>query len=435
MSFADFAEIEIKAGDGGNGLVSFRREKFIPRGGPDGGDGGDGGSVFFKVNADLNTLQFFKYQKHFRAKNGEGGGRNRKTGKAGEDLYIEVPPGTIIYEKVTDRVGTSVKGEWIERADLQKEGDVYLAAQGGRGGFGNAHFTTAVRQAPRFAELGEPGEKKIIRLELKLLADVGLVGLPNVGKSTFLAAVTHARPKIADYPFTTLEPNLGVAVVNRHSFVIADIPGLIEGASKGKGLGDEFLRHIERTRVIVHIVDATSLDPQKDYLIVRKELEDFDPKLTEKPEIVVFNKFDQIPKDLSEGVIKDLKKKFKGKITFFASAARREGVKDVLKKIIELLSRIPKEIRPTEEVEKIKVFAAEEYLKDSFLITKENSAFRIKGKYFERKARQTDWENEEAVAHFQEILRRRGVLRALRKAGAKKGSQVRIAEVKFEFVD
>jgi len=431
MSFADWAEIEIKAGNGGNGLVSFRREKFIPRGGPDGGDGGNGGSIYFVVNPDLNTLHFFKFEKHFRAENGEGGRRNRKAGKAGKDLYIEVPPGTVVYEKskTDSEQGTE---KWIHRAELLKEADIYLAASGGVGGFGNAHFTTAVRQAPRFAELGEPGEEKTMRLEMKLIADVGLVGLPNVGKSTFLAAVTHARPKIADYPFTTLEPNLGVAVINRHSFVIADIPGLIEGASLGKGLGDEFLRHIERTRVLVHILDATSLDPEKDYQVVRKELGDFDKKLLKKPEIVVFNKVDQIS-DLSGLSSLSNLREFKGKKIFFISAAKREGTKDVLKSILEVLSKVPKELQPKEEVEEMKVYTAEEYLKDSFLVTKENGNFRIEGKYFERKARQTNWENEEAVAHFQDILKRKGVLRALRKAGAKTGSIVKIAEVEFEY--
>jgi GTP-binding protein len=438
MSFADWAEIEIKAGDGGNGLVSFRREKYIPKGGPDGGDGGDGGSVFFRVNADLNTLHFFKFQKRFKAENGERGGKNRKAGRAGKDLYIEVPPGTVVYEKSAAGKGQRTqKKEWVERADLQKANDVFLAAEGGKGGFGNAHFTTSIRQAPHFAELGEPGEHKFIRLELKLLADVGLVGLPNVGKSTFLAAVTHARPKIADYPFTTLEPNLGVAVINHHSFVLADIPGLIEGASIGRGLGDEFLRHIERTRVLLHILDATSLDPIKDYKIIRKELGDFDKKLLKKPEIIVFNKIDQVPEDIKARVFGEFRgfRVFRGKNVYFISAARKEGTKEVLKKIIELLSKVPKKFKEKEEVEEMKVYTAEEYLKDSFLVTKENGSFRVKGRYFERKSRQTNWENEEAVAHFLEILRRKGVMKALRKAGAKKGSVVKIAETELIFQD
>lgn len=281
--FIDEAHIHVFSGKGGDGIVHFRREKFVPYGGPDGGDGGKGGDVFFEVKSTLNTLAAFQHNQKFKAENGRKGGGNNKTGRSGEDLYIYVPPGTIIYD---DESG-DVLGELIS------QGDRLVVVEGGRAGRGNSRFATSRNQAPRIAEKGEPAREKILRLELRLLADIGIVGVPNAGKSTLLAAVTNAKPKIAPYPYTTLEPNLGVSVLDYdHTLVLADIPGLIEGAHSGLGLGHEFLRHIQRTRVLIHLLDGQAEDPLLDYAQINSELALFDPKLGNKPQIVVFNKID-----------------------------------------------------------------------------------------------------------------------------------------------
>lgn len=334
----DEALITVKAGDGGKGLVSFRREKFVPRGGPDGGDGGKGGDLWLICSAELNSLFDFNRLKQLKAANGKPGGKNRSSGKSGHDLKLKVPPGTIVYELSGSTPGVvtgpsrraeadSTSGKKL--VDLVSPGKNYLIAKGGRGGWGNWHFATSTNQAPRYAQPGEPGEQKTIKLELQLIAQVGLIGLPNVGKSSLLARISAAKPKIADYPFTTLEPVLGVVNPKQWgsdapSFVVADIPGLIEGASKGKGLGDQFLRHIERTKLLVHLIDASSPDYAHDYETIRRELADYDHNLAAKAEIVVLNKL-------------DLQPTASFKLALAVSAVTGKGIADLIKQISSML--------------------------------------------------------------------------------------------------
>lgn len=330
MKFIDEAEIYVKAGDGGNGAISFRREKFIPKGGPDGGDGGKGADVIFKATTSLNTLLDFKYKRKYLAENGKNGAGNNRSGRCGKDLIIPVPVGTIIKDLETNQV----------IADLVKDGQECIVAKGGNGGRGNAHFATPVRQTPRFAEKGKPGEEKNIKLELKLLADVGLVGFPNVGKSTFLSVISSARPKIANYPFTTLTPVLGVVKLKHFkSFVVADIPGLIEGAHKGEGLGHSFLKHVERTKMLLHFIDLSYLgpkDPFEGFRIINNELFLFNKSLSEKQQIVVINKID-IPEVMRES--ENVKKYFEemGYKVFKISSATKEGIDALLGYLAELL--------------------------------------------------------------------------------------------------
>lgn len=324
----DRVEIYVRGGDGGNGAVSFRREKFVPHGGPDGGDGGDGGSVFLEADGRKSTLSDLRFRRHYRAgRGGHGKGKNQH-GRKGEDLVIKVPRGTVVRCKDT--------GEIL--ADLTEEGERVLVARGGRGGWGNAHFATSTNRAPRIAQKGEPGEERWLLLDLKLIADVGLVGKPNVGKSTLLSRVSAARPKIADYPFTTTEPVLGVVELGYHSFVLADIPGLIEGAHAGRGLGHEFLRHIERTRVLLHLLDGNATNPLSDLEEIAKELELFNPELLKKPRLVVVNKIDlpsvreRLPR-LKESLDKQ------GRPLFFISALTGEGIPELLARVSNLLTR------------------------------------------------------------------------------------------------
>lgn len=325
----DEVTITVEAGTGGDGSASFRREKFVPKGGPDGGDGGKGGDVYLKANPAVHTLSRFLGQKYFKAQEGRPGGTNQKTGKSGDDLILEVPPGTIIYR---------TNNEESKLGDLVESGQTIKVAKGGRGGWGNIHFKTATHQAPTEFNEGQPGEKLALHLELKLIADVGLVGLPNAGKSTLLSRISKAEPKIADYPFTTLEPNLGVATYDDQSFIAADIPGLIEGAAQGKGLGHAFLRHIERTRLLVHILDITSEDPARDYKTIRQELSQYEIDLTKKPEIIVINKIDTLsPEDLKKKITK-LQKKLPDKI-FPISAVSGLGLDKLLAQIIKQLDK------------------------------------------------------------------------------------------------
>lgn len=317
LMLTDEAKIIIKAGDGGNGLVSFRHEKFVPRGGPDGGDGGDGGDVIFECKSSVHTLANFASKKEFKAESGECGRKSRQTGKSGEDLILYAPPGTIIK----DQNGIV--------ADLTKEGQKITLAQGGRGGWGNWHFATATRQTPRFARPGSPGEKKELILELKILADVGLVGLPNAGKSTLISVISEAKPEIAAYPFTTKEPVLGMVEFDEHRFVVADIPGLIEGAHRGRGLGHKFLRHIERTKIIVHLIDVNSPAPDRDYQQIRKELENFSPTLIKKLEVIAFTKIDTT----------DKRPKIANKSALYISAVAHEGIKELLSEIEKKLEK------------------------------------------------------------------------------------------------
>lgn len=320
--FTDEAIIKIKAGDGGDGAVSFRREKYIPKGGPDGGDGGAGGNLFLVCSDSVHTLSDYARKKEFSAQRGVNGKPKKKKGANGEDLFLKVPPGTVV---------TSLENNQIY--DLTQKGQEVMMAKGGRGGWGNTHFATATRQSPFFAKKGTKGEEKQLKLELKLIADVGLVGLPNSGKSTFLSRISNARPKIADYPFTTLEPNLGVSKIHDQEFIFADIPGLIEGASQGKGLGDKFLRHIERTNIIIHLIDINSSDLKKDYQTIRNELQKWSPILLHKKEIIALNKIDTLPAKEAEKKTKEFSKEI-GKEVLAISAVSKKGIKELLEKLI-----------------------------------------------------------------------------------------------------
>ncbi len=418
--FIDQVKIYVKAGDGGNGMAAFRREKYVPLGGPAGGDGGRGGNVILIVDSNANTLLDLRYRRHHKAERGDNGGIKNSHGKAGDDLYIKVPPGTVVFD---DNLDTPL-------ADLRDAGETFVIAKGGRGGRGNARFATSTHQAPTFAENGEPGEEKWLRLELKLLADVGLVGFPNAGKSTLLAQVSAARPKIADYPFTTLVPNLGVVAVGDSSFVMADIPGLIEGAHLGQGLGHEFLRHIERTRVLVHMLDTAGLDgrdPLDDFHTINRELREFSPELADRPQLVVLNKMDlpmaEERRDELEQALHQL-----GYKTFSISAASGQGVKELLRATWETLQTAPMP-KPIEIPE------LEEPERDSFRIERDGDFFIVAGSWVERLVAMTDLENDDAVRRLQRSLRKHGVFDALRKAGIKEGESVRIRDAEFSFVD
>lgn len=418
--FLDYAKIYLKSGSGGSGAVSFRREKYVPRGGPDGGDGGRGGHVIMEAAPDLNTLNSFRYQKHFRAENGEPGGKANRFGKAGADLVIKVPVGTLVKNAAT--------GKLI--ADLTEPGSQVVILKGGRGGRGNARFATSTRQTPRFAEKGEPGSELAVELELKLLADVGLIGFPNAGKSTLLSKISAARPKIADYPFTTLEPNLGVAAHKAESFVAVDIPGLIEGAHEGAGLGHRFLKHIERTRLLIHLVDLSGLsgrDPYQDYLKINEELSLYSSQLALKEQIIAANKID-LPE--SRQALEVFKAQVAPKLVFPISAATGEGVAQLLDAVINKLALIPK--YPTVfEFEKPGDDEGGEPVETE--IIKEDEAFRVKNRVLEKRMLRYDLENEYSLQSFQRLLKRWGIPEALVAVGVKEGDSVRIGKYEFTF--
>ena len=420
--FIDEAEILIRSGKGGNGMVHFHREKFVPRGGPDGGDGGRGGDVIFEVRTTLNTLSSFRHVTRYIAKDGSSGGSNNKSGKSADDLIILVPPGTVIYDAVThDLIG-----------DLTNPGQRLTLGKGGRGGRGNQHFATASRQAPRTAEKGEPGEEKRLKLELKLIADIGIIGVPNAGKSTLLAALTNANPKVASYPFTTIEPSLGVARIDDEtSVVLADIPGLIEGAHLGAGLGHDFLRHIQRTRVLIHLLNGESEDPLADFSQINSELALFDPQLAKKPQIVALNKIDQ-PEVLENwSKIEKVMKKRKIEIMGI-SAMARTGVRELLLKAAEKLQETPdlEDMAPI-----LPIYRPKEDARD-FVITRVGANdWQLSGAAIERAAKMTYWEHEGAVRRFQKIMETLGVDTALRKAGAIDGDTVIIGEYELEWKD
>lgn len=417
--FIDTAEIEVRSGKGGDGMVHFRREKYVPRGGPDGGDGGRGGDVVLEVRPTLSTLAAFRHTTRYTAEDGRGGGSQNRTGRSADALIIPVPPGTVVYDAETgDLLG-----------DLTEAGQRLVVCRGGRGGRGNTHFKSSTNQVPRTAERGEPGEEKRLRLELKLIADIGIVGVPNAGKSTLLAALTNARPKIADYPFTTLEPNLGVAEVDAEtSVVLADIPGLIEGASQGAGLGFQFLRHVQRTRVLIHLLDGLSPDPLADYAQINAEMALFDPALARKPQIVAVNKADQ--PEVQERW-KGLKAKFrKQKVEVrLISALARTGVRDLLLEAARLLAETPP---PQPLSEALPVYRPEEDPRQ-FEIVREADGWRIVSKAIERAAEMTPWDQPGAVRRFQKLMERLGVDDALREAGAQEGDTVFIGEYELEY--
>jgi GTP-binding protein len=416
--FFDEANIQVRAGDGGNGCVSFRREKFVPFGGPNGGKGGKGGDVYLVASSHLNTLLQFQRQSRFKAERGEHGRGKDQYGKSGDDLVIEVPEGTVVFDADT--------GEPL--ADLTEDGQRTLVARGGRGGRGNAAFATPTNQAPRIAEKGEPGEERTLRLELRLIADVGIVGMPNAGKSTLLSVGSAARPKIADYPFTTLVPNLGVVEVDQDTFVMADIPGLIEGAHEGAGLGDKLLRHIQRTRVLVHLLDGASPDPLTDLAAINEELGLFSSDLAQKPQLIALNKMD-LPQAQAEWpkIARTLKKR--GIEAASISAATGEGVQELLRRVAAMLRELPVETAAAPEP---KVFRPKPD-EDAFQILRENDYWRVRGTKVERAAAMTNWDLDEAVLRFQRILDAMGITDALRQAGAGSGDTVVIGDAVLEW--
>jgi GTP-binding protein len=418
--FIDQVEIQVISGKGGDGMVHFRREKYVPRGGPDGGDGGKGGDIIFEVKPTLNTLSAFRRNQKFSAQAGGPGGSAQKTGRNGEDLVIFIPPGTVIFD--------ALSGDLI--GDLTQPGQRLTVCKGGRGGRGNQHFATSRNQVPRTAEKGVPAEEKRLKLELKLIADIGLIGIPNAGKSTLLSVLTNARPKIAPYPFTTLQPNLGVADIDEETTVVlADIPGLIEGAHEGAGLGHDFLRHIQRTRVLVHLLDGLSEDPVADYSQINSELALFDPNLAKKPQIVALNKIDQAGVRERLG---DLEKEFrKQKIELMTiSALARTNTRELLMKAAARLAETP----ALEEVEPpLPVYRPQEDPRQ-FEIKREGAhEWRLSGAAIERAAAMTYWQHDGSVRRFQRLMEKLGVDEALRKKGVLEGDTVLIGEYELEW--
>ena len=419
--FLDYVKIFIKAGNGGNGAVSFHREKYVPNGGPDGGDGGNGGDIIFVADKDMNTLIDFKFKKHFRAENGTSGGAKNCTGKCGENLVIKVPTGTVIRDTQSGNV----------IADLFEDGEQFVALKGGRGGKGNVRFAHAQRQAPSFSQLGETTEEHQVTLELKTIADVGLVGFPNVGKSTLLSMLTSAKPKIANYHFTTINPNLGVVQMFDDSFVIADIPGLIEGASDGAGLGHYFLRHIERVRLIVHIVDISGSegrDPLDDYYKINQELENYSLKLGSLPQIVVANKADMLE---DPAYLEEFSKKI-GKKVHLISAIIGEGLKELLTDIKQMVDELPPPSR--EEINEL--FTLEEKTDQKYTIERlPDGTFFVDGGLVDFLIQNVTISDTDSFAFFQKVLKDRGVMHDLRKMGIKEGDVVSIGDIEFEWYD
>ncbi len=422
--FTDYVKILIKSGDGGDGAVTFRREKYVAAGGPDGGDGGNGGNIYFQVDPNANTLIDFRYNKKYKAQNGENGSGANCYGKKGEDLYINVPIGTIIKDAETGKVV----------ADLSKQGQVELVLKGGRGGKGNSHFATSTRQAPRFAQGGEMGEEKEVILELKLLADVGLLGFPNVGKSTFLSVVTAARPKIANYHFTTIDPNLGVVKTKTgNSFVIADIPGIIEGASEGVGLGIQFLRHVERTRLLLHVIDVSGTEgrnPVEDFYTINAELKKYSEKLAARRQIIVANKIDIIQDEALLKDIEDLAKKENLEI-FKISGVTGEGVEDLINRVEQVLKELPKE-ELIKEDEKV-VYTLEE--EEQFTIKKEKGKFVVEGKAVYRIMSRVNLDDNESIYYFHKCLENTGINKKLKEMGIKEGDIVKMLDWEFEWYE
>lgn len=423
--FVDYTKIIIKSGDGGNGAVSFRREKYVAAGGPDGGDGGKGGDVYFVVDPDSNTLIDFRYNKKFKAENGDNGSGAHKYGKSGEDLIIKVPKGTVVRDAQT--------GEVI--ADLSEDGAKELILPGGRGGKGNSHFATSTRQVPRFAQDGEKGLEKELILELKLLADVGLIGFPNVGKSTLLSRVTAATPKIANYHFTTIYPNLGVVKTEYgDSFVMADIPGVIEGASEGVGLGIQFLRHIERTRLLLHVIDCSGSegrDPIDDYKIINKELQNYSEKLSKRKQIIVANKSDVMQDDSGYKKLEKMAKENKIEI-FKISAVTGEGLKELFSHVSDVLKTLPKE--DLIEITERKVYTLKEDEKE-FNVEVVDGEFIVTGPAIEKLMGRINIGDNESMAYFERNLNDLGINDALREKGVKEGDTVKFLEWEFEWFD
>ena len=431
-TFADRAKINVRSGKGGDGHVSFRRELYVPNGGPDGGDGGKGGDVIFVIDKGLNTLSDFKNVRKYKAGDGEEGGKRRCHGANGKDIVIKVPPGTVIKDYDTGKV-------IIDMADREEP---FVLLEGGRGGKGNMHYATSTMQAPRYAQPGQIALEKTLSLELKMIADVGLVGFPSVGKSTILSMVSNARPKIADYHFTTLVPNLGVVSLGEgRSFVLADIPGIIEGAAEGVGLGIDFLRHIERTRVILHVVDAASIegrDPIEDIETITNELRSYSEQLAARPTIIVANKIDAIPKEEAENVIKRLKSKFEPGIPVMAiSAATREGMTELLDRTYEMIQTAPDDVMEfTPEVTLEEYASREEEL--PYTVEKsseEDGVYLVEGPRIERMLGYTNLEDDKGFKFFQDFMNKTGINDELRALGIQEGDEVRLYGWSFEWLD
>ena len=422
--FVDYAKIELKAGAGGNGAVAFRREKYEPMGGPAGGDGGNGGNIIFKVDERKRTLMDFKYKKIIKADNGENGRNKNRYGKNAEDIILSVPKGTIIRDEETNRVV----------ADLVKIDQEFVIAKGGRGGRGNTKFKSSTRRSPRFAEPGRKGEELTVVLELKLIADVGLVGFPNVGKSTLLSKISSAKPKIDNYHFTTLKPNLGVVHLDEEkSFVVADIPGLIEGASTGTGLGHDFLRHIERTKILAHVIDASGFegrDPLEDFNKINKELENYSKVLSKKKQIIVLNKIDLIQ---DENQIKELKNKFEKDYDIHEiSAISGKNLKELLYKLYEEVIITEDEITFYEEVD-YRIYKEKEV--DTIKVRRENDKYIADGYFLERLVDSTNFSDYESLKHFQKVLKDKKVIERLEELGAKEGDTVSVCGIEFDYIE
>ena len=429
--FYDHAKIFVQAGAGGNGSRHFRRERYIPNGGPDGGDGGRGGSIFMQASNNMNTLIDYRYRQQFKAGAGGNGMRQKMHGAKGEDIVLEVPIGTIVRD--------ADSGELI--ADLVENGQRVMVARGGRGGLGNVHFATPTHQAPTEAQKGEPGEERSLALELRLIADVGLVGYPNAGKSTLLSVVSAARPKIADYPFTTLEPNLGVVALgvpgsgDDYSFVMADIPGLIEGAAQGVGLGHEFLRHIQRTRLLIHLVEGSTLehDPWDEFLAINRELREYDEQLAERPQIAVMSKMD-LQESRERWPAFKAQAEAAGYPAFSISAATQQGIDELMRYTASRLREIKQQEEERAATEAMNE-AAGPVLRpepvDAFTVTKEKGVFVVRGKRAERAVNMTDLENEEGMSRLQTTLEKMGITKALEEAGVQVGDVVRFGKVEL----
>lgn len=426
MKFVDQVKVRLIAGNGGAGRTSFRHEKFVDRGGPDGGDGGDGGDIVLVASRNQNTLVAFRFHKELTAEHGQNGDKVRKHGRQGKDLRVMVPVGTIVVH------------DGVQIADLTTDGQEFIVAAGGRGGFGNAHFVSSVRQAPHFAEPGGEGEIKDVEFELKLIADVGLIGLPNAGKSTFLSVVSNARPKVADYPFTTLTPNLGVVDVSgTDSLLIADIPGLIEGAAEGKGLGDEFLRHVERTAVLLHLVDVGSDDVVRDYHVIQHELQSYVVDLQTRAQIVVLSKIDTVSPEHVISAQKQLKKALPEGVSFFSiSAQAHQGIRELLFATSELVkserARLAAEAAATAEPDdNLPVLTIDETNRWEVVVS-EDGVYTVQGGIVDKFATRTDFSNEESVQRLRSIMRKQGVLHELHRRGARAGDTIHFKSGTFE---
>lgn len=432
MNFIDKVAIKVGAGDGGNGAMSFRHEKFVDRGGPDGGDGGHGGDVIFQASRNQNTLAKFRFQKELKAEDGQAGGKTRKHGRSGQALLVQVPVGTVIT--VADEGGAQQAAAASRQlADLAEDGQQAVVAKGGRGGFGNAHFISSTRQAPKFAEKGEAGENYTLNLELKVIADVGLVGLPNAGKSTFLAATSNARPEIADYPFTTIRPNLGMVDIDGQTSVLfADIPGLIEGAAQGKGLGHEFLRHIERTKVLVHLIDAYVDDVAAAYRTIIDELRSYKlasgDNLAERPQIVGLNKTDGLDQDIIEDLMMQLRKVVPAGTGIYPVSARSgAGVKELLYAVKRTLQTLQEKQAAESDNSNSGIPVIKLGREDlAWQVMADKDGFRVTGHRIEKFAGRTDFSNEQAIQRLRDIMRRMGIMHELQRQNIVSGQRVTV---------